>query len=133
MKDSTRAKHVFGQLTLEDLLPAFKRASRVVISHDEDEVTYDIWHVERTVAFTNSDGETEEEPLDNPEMTFCTLDEGGPTFAIKNVVEVKDGRIVANDILGNRHELELFRKVDLDKILMPPVDSAARLLQPPTK
>jgi len=124
MKDSTRSKYVFGQLTIEDLLPAFRKASRVAISRDKVEAMYDSWHVEKTFSFTNSDGETEEETIENPEMTFSALyEEDGPTFAIKDLVEVKDGKIVANDIRGNRFELELLRKIDLDKILMPPVDS----------
>lgn len=125
MKDSTRAKYVFGQLTIEDLLPAFRKASHFVISRDNFDVTYTCWHVEKTFSFTNSDGETEEETIDNPEITFSgPYEEDAPTFAIKDVVEVKDGKIVANDVRGNRFELELLRRIDLDKILMPPVDNA---------
>lgn len=120
MNDRVRAKHAFGELTLEDLMTAFRKADFVVATRDERSETYDMWDVERTFRVTNSDGETEDEPLDNPEMTLFTMDDRGPTFGTKDKIKVREGKILAKDLHGTEYELELTRRVNLDKFVTHP-------------
>ena len=123
-KSAVKAKYVFGELSMRDIMPLFKKASLIYCYdnnlEDYPPKEYNSWHVEkritRTVTTWDGDCETETEELLNPELTLSHFDdfrdEEGPTFYFNQPVKIK-----ANRIEIDHYVLVLYKDLDIEKIV----------------
>jgi hypothetical protein len=118
MKDETRAKLVFDELTLEDLIKVFRKKAEIIVATKEDYYTetYDAWDTRTTFSVTNSDGETEEEQDDNGDFVLFNENSEGPTFKLKQKVKLKGNKVYLVDDHYHEYTLELYKALDLGKM-----------------
>jgi hypothetical protein len=128
MKTAVKAKYVFGELSLRDIMPLFKKASLIYCynnnSKDYPPEVYNSWHIEKTKTWSNAtcdgDCETETEELINPELHLYHYDdfhnEEGPTFYYNQPVKIKGNQIeIENYVLVVYKELNIentLQKID---------------------
>jgi len=139
-KSAVKAKYVFGQLTLEDIMPMFEETS-LIYCHKKNTPYYTAkvygWYVEkiRTWSQITSDGdyETETEELRNPELHLtdgfinmnrtngqgrkslqhlADQEQEGPIFLFDQPVKVK-----RNEIEIGEYVLTVYWDLNLEQII----------------
>lgn len=124
MKSATKAKYVFGQLSLRDIIPILKKTSLIYCydnnKKDYPPKVYNSWHIEKTKTWSNitcdGDYETETEELTNPEFHLRHYDdfhdEQGPTFYYNQLVKIKE-----NQVEIDNYVLVLHKELNIENIL----------------
>lgn len=121
---STTAKHVFDELTFEDLLPMLRQTHVIRATHNYHTTVYTSWQLRKEYVTTDPDGDTVTENYDNPEIVLYNEDKEGPHFDTADKIKVKNGKISARTLFGMEYELELFERINVDQKLMDWVDTA---------
>lgn len=132
-REAIHAKFVFNELTLEDLIPVFRKSASIIVATQEDCAggnAYDCWDtIKKTFYVTNSDGETEEEEQDDDgEFVLFSEDSEGPTFWLKQKVRLEGNRVWLVDDNFQKYTLDFYKDLNLEKMLMPKEEKNEKIL-----